>query len=210
MNISQIERTKIARRSRTSRRKRKPPTVLTAEELRKLFTNSTDHVCGIMLRLIYGAGLRLNEIVRLRVEDLDFECMTISVQKGGGDTRLTIMPRSLRVPLMREISCKTPDAFVFSLKRNGSAPISPRTLQHYLSQKIRELSTPRITLQSLRETFAVHMLEQGLDARLVRQLMGYAHERSLARYLDYVEELPARLVSPMDFTGFGEVVSRAG
>ncbi len=75
------------------------PTVLTKEEVHRLF----QHMSGtplLMARLLYGAGLRLMECVRLRVQDLDFDYLTITVRDGKGNKdRVTILPQSLLVPL---------------------------------------------------------------------------------------------------------------
>ncbi len=79
------------------------PTVLTREEVQRLFAHlSGTHL--LMARLIYGAGLRLMECIRLRVKDLDFEYRTITVRDGKGEQdRITILPESLIIPLQEHL-----------------------------------------------------------------------------------------------------------
>lgn len=86
-----------------SRQRRRLPVVLTHYEVRKIL----EHLSGkhkLMVELLYGAGLRLNELLSLRVKDLDFELLTITVRSGKGDKdRTTLFPQSLKEPLKEQL-----------------------------------------------------------------------------------------------------------
>jgi integron integrase len=80
------------------------PTVLSQEEVAALLAHVNGAV-GLMLELLYGAGLRLMECVRLRIRDLDFERLQITVRSGKGDRdRVTVMPECLEVPLRNQVT----------------------------------------------------------------------------------------------------------
>ncbi|MBU1698736.1 MAG: phage integrase N-terminal SAM-like domain-containing protein [Candidatus Eisenbacteria bacterium] len=86
-----------------ARRRRKLPVVLTIEEVRALFAQLRG-LARIMLAVIYGGGLRLNELVQLRVKDLDFDAGTITIRAGKGDTdRVTLLPKRLHPGLQKHL-----------------------------------------------------------------------------------------------------------
>jgi integron integrase len=79
------------------------PTVLTVEEVKKVFAQLSDTTL-LILKLLYGSGLRVMEGARLRVKDLDFEMLQIAVRRGKGDVdRLTLLPASLKEPLQKHL-----------------------------------------------------------------------------------------------------------
>ena len=86
-----------------AKRGRKLPVVLTLDEVRVVLAQLRGKLC-LMLELIYGAGLRLSELVRLRVKDIDFEAASVTVRCGKGDKdRTTLLPASLRDPLRKHL-----------------------------------------------------------------------------------------------------------
>jgi len=88
-----------------AKRPKRLPTVLTREEVQRVLTHLSG-TYGLMARLLYGAGMRLMECVRLRIKDVDFHAGTITIRSGKGDKdRVTILPESLRQPLHDHIEC---------------------------------------------------------------------------------------------------------
>lgn len=80
------------------------PTVLTVEEVKQIFSELSDTTL-LILKLLYGSGLRVMEGARLRVKDLDFEMLQITVRRGKGDVdRLTLLPASLKEPLQKHLT----------------------------------------------------------------------------------------------------------
>ncbi|MCB1306645.1 MAG: site-specific integrase [Leptospiraceae bacterium] len=185
--------------SRTRQAESEPIVVHNKHELQQLFAVSSDHVCGLMLRLLYGSGLRLNEIVELKVSDLDMEGMRLRVGTNGKRTHTTVLPDSVKYDILREMSNKRPEDYIFSLRNapDGTAiPISKRTLQNYLQRKSAEVNI-RFTAQSLRDSFIVHMLLRGIDSSLLKRILGYRNERSLMRYIHHITGKPIELESPL-------------
>ena len=88
-----------------ARQKRRLPVVLSHQEVQRLLTELRG-LHRVMVELLYGAGLRLNELLNLRVKDLDFDLGTITVRSGKGDKdRTTLLPDRLREPLHDQVEC---------------------------------------------------------------------------------------------------------
>jgi integron integrase len=223
------------------RAKRGPklPVVLTTDEVQKILSY-TEGTTGLMLKLAYGGGLRISEIIRLRVQDLDFGNNNLMVRSGKGDKdRVTILPASLindlqnhlkRVRQLHEDDCKAghgavwlpgalarkyPNAptewtwqYVFPAARLAVDPESGRLRRHHISDQIlqRALKTAaqqadipkRVTVHTLRHSFATHLLMQGVNIREVQELLGHKSVDTTMIYTHVVRTLSARPKSPLD------------
>lgn len=191
---------RIAQFKKTRSNQEDEVVVHTHKELEKLFENTNDHACGIVLRLIYGAGIRLNSIIDLRIGDLNLDRNTITIRRKKDDHYTTILPEAIKYDLLRQCDKRSPDDHLFSLRtlnQSKIVPISKRTVQTYLQRKS-EILGCRYTSQSLRDTFIVHMLMSGTDSCLLQNMLGYSKERSLQRYILHASEQPVQLNSPLE------------
>lgn len=175
--------------------------VLSDEELGRLFEGMQGSIYGTMLRLIYGAGVRLREITQIRVEDLDFEKGWIRLRdEYDNPAHSTILPHALVSELSREVQGKLPLDLLFGQHRFKSGrfvPISRRTLQQVLTRTAQEICLGRITVQMLRDNFAIHTLQNGADPRLLASIMGYSNIRALVKYNRYIRAGEIRIPSPL-------------
>lgn len=178
-----------------------PQRILEKEELDALFENTRNHICGIMIRLIYGSGIRLHEIVRIRVGDVNFEELRIQLRNEDDEiSHSTIFPGSLKFDLMRETYGKSEADFLFSLRKGSSGeyvPVSRRTLQHYLAKSAEALNLGKVTTQTLRDNFAIHLIQKGVNPKKLMKLMGYKNIRSVLRYTRLVPDSDIRVSSPL-------------
>ncbi|MCB1327234.1 MAG: tyrosine-type recombinase/integrase [Spirochaetales bacterium] len=178
-----------------------PVRVLAPAELTRLFDGTRMHVCGLMLRLVYGAGLRLQEVTRILVGDIDHERGYMRV-RGDRDlvTHTTIFPDCLRYDVIRQGQGRASDAILFSLREQegrGPLPVARRTVQHFLSGATARLKLGRITVQTLRDNFAIALLRRGIDPRYVASFMGYRSGRALGRYQSACPVDQIRIMSPL-------------
>ena len=178
-----------------------PVRVLSETELSRLFEGTRMHVCGLMLRLVYGSGLRLQEVTRILVGDIDYERGYVRV-RGDRDTvtHTSIFPECLHYDVIRQGQGRKSDSILFSLREEADRrplPVARRTVQHFLSGATARLNLGRITVQTLRDNFAIALLRRGIDPRYVASFMGYRSGRALARYQSACPVDQIRILSPL-------------
>jgi integron integrase len=195
---------------------------------------------ALMAKLLYGAGLRLMECVRLRIQDVDFGQNILYVRGGkGGKDRTTILPQNIReelrlhiervtdlhrrdleegygeVYLPEALSRKYPNAaretrwqYIFPSKKRSIDPRSGREMRHHVLesglQKAVKLAVQRAGIQkratchTLRHSFATHMLENGINIRVLQELMGHADVKTTEIYTHVMKRDITSLQSPLD------------
>jgi integrase/recombinase XerD len=147
----------------------------------------------------YAAGLRVSEVVALKVTDIDSQRMVIRVEqgKGGKDRYVMLSPRLLTL-LRTYWKTVRPQQWLFP-GRNPSGHLTVRTRQvvcHHAWQNS-GLTKP-VTMHSLRHCFATHLLEQGTDLRTIQLLMGHRSLTTTGRYLSVATSSICATASPLD------------
>jgi integrase/recombinase XerD len=192
-----------------AKRPHKLPIVLSQEEMLLFF----DHVPGLKnraaLMTCYGAGLRVSEVVALRVSDIDGKRKLIRVEQGKGQKdRYAMLSERLHMVLRRyfkafhpEGGLFDPDEYLFpSWKRDHHMNASS------LQLACREAAAhaglrKKVTVHGLRHAFATHLLEQGTDLRIIQVLLGHSEIDTTARYTRVSPQIVAGTVSPLDRLG---------
>lgn len=158
------------------KREQRLPVVLSREEVQRLFATVTNLKQKALFMVAYDSGLRLSEIINLRVEDLDSQRMVIRIREGKGkkDRYARLTPGLLK--LLREYwQAYRPKTLLFP----GATPDKPYDLAtpgQLLKKVCRKAGiTKRVSMHTLRHTFATHLLEAGTNLRVIQQLLG--HER---------------------------------
>jgi site-specific recombinase XerD len=184
------------------RRPWKLPVVLSQEEILQFF----DHVEGMKNRAAlmtsYGAGLRVSETVGLKVSDIDSQRMLIRVEQGKGqkDRYAMLSPRLLEV-LRRYWRSYRSRHFLFPSWREHRH-MSATSLQTACREATaRSGLRKRVTVHTLRHSFATHLLENGTDVRVIQALLGHSRIDTTARYAWVSPKLVAATVSPLDRIG---------
>ncbi len=178
---------------------RKLPVVLSYEEVLAFF----DHVPSLKYRaalmVCYGAGLRISEAVALKVADIDSKRGLIRVVQGKGhkDRYTMLSPRLLEVLRRYYRSARPPDYLFPSWRKDRH--LSSSSLQmacHEAAQRAH--IAKRVTVHTLRHSFATHLLENGTDIRVIQVLLGHTRIDTTARYAAVSPQLVATTVSPLD------------
>lgn len=183
------------------RKEQKLPDVLNDNELMRLFSSVKNLKHRTILMLAYASGLRVGEVVRLRVEDLDGERRLIHVRgaKGRKD-RYTVFPESLRGQLIEYWKR-------FGLGRagwlfQGQSPdrhLAERSIQAVIQRAVEKASIKkRAAMHTLRHSFATHSLEQGTDLRYIQELLGHRSIKTTEIYTHVSNRDIGRIISPLD------------
>lgn len=174
------------------------PTVLSKDEVKHMIddTENPKHKC--MLSLLYGAGLRVGELVRLNMGDVDFDRGLIHIVNGKGKKdRYTLLPESIRQTLETQKRLKKPTEFLFTSPRGGR--LTEATVQHVVSQSAkRSKITKNVTPHTLRHSFATHLLESRTDIRYIQELLGHAKLQTTQIYTHVANNNLKNIISPLD------------
>lgn len=175
------------------------PIILSQQEVELFFQNvpSLRNRAGLMVA--YGAGLRVSEVVALKVEDIDSQRMLLRVQhgKGGRDRYAMLSPRLLQV-LRTWYRAARPMEWLFPGWRVNTH-LTPSSLQQACRDAAERAGLrKRITVHSLRHSFATHLLENGADIRVIQVLLGHQRIDTTARYTTVSTQVISATASPLD------------
>lgn len=175
--------------------------VFTREEIAGILSNVPDRKYRVALMLVYSSGLRVGETACLRRRNVDLEAMVIHVNdRSGRAVRDTIVARAAAVEIALLLE-QDGDASPYLLPGRGrSTCVSARTIQRAFAEALLAAGITRhCTLGWLRHSFAVHLLEDGIDRRMVQTLLGITTASMITPYLKLAgRRNPLRIMSPLD------------
>ncbi|MCP3441195.1 site-specific integrase [Bradyrhizobium sp. CCGUVB14] len=182
-----------------ARQPRKLPVVLSADEVVSFLEAIPSLKSRTALTTVYAAGLRVSEVVLLKVVDIDSQRMLIRVEhgKGGKDRYVMLSPQLLRI--LRTYWRLTRPKRWLSPGRDDERPLAPNVL-HAACRSARAAAglSKSVTAHTLRYTFATHLLENGADVRIIQVLLGHASLASTARYTQVATKTISNTPSPLD------------
>lgn len=173
------------------------PEILTKEEIKKMIDYTFNIKHKLILKILYGCGLRVGEIVNLKKEDVNFkdELIHIKLAKGKKD-RFVKIPESIIDEL--ESYCKLEnDDILFSSNRGGK--LSTGTIQAIVDDAGKKAGIKKeVYPHLLRHSFATHLLEQGTDLRLIQKLLGHSDIKTTQMYTQISQQSIKNIRSPLD------------
>jgi integrase/recombinase XerD len=189
----------IPERIAYARSPRTLPVVLSAEEVVRFLEAVPSLKTRTALTTAYAAGLRASEVVGLKVGDIDSERDVMLVRHGKGGKDRTVMLSSQLLRILRTYwRLARPKEWLFP-GRDGTAPIDVQVLYSACrSARVAAGIDKRVTVHTLRHSFATHLLENGTDIRIIQVLLGHNNLSSTARYTKVSNGLIRRTESPLD------------
>jgi site-specific recombinase XerD len=203
-----LDRPDLARRLVRVSHPRKLPVVLSRDEVTRLLNATTCIKHQAALSVAYGAGLRVAEVSMLKVRDIDSERMLLRVERGkGGQYRNAMLPTDLLTLLRqwwklgREQGVMHRDGWLFP-GQHALKPISTRQLYRVVVEAAQAAQiAKRVGPHTLRHSFATHLLEDGIDIRIIQTLLGHAKLENTAFYTRVATRTVRAVTSPLDKLG---------
>ena len=180
------------------RKEKKLPVILSMEEVRRLIQCAYNIRHKALLSLIYSAGFRVGEAMRLRISDVDSERMLIHIKgaKGRKDRYTLLSKRALEI-LREHMRIYTPKIYIF--EASGGKPYSVRSAQNVLQIAAKRAGIEKkITPHSLRHSFATHLLENGTDIRYIQNLLGHSSPKTTMIYTHVSDIAVQKIRNPFD------------
>jgi integrase/recombinase XerD len=178
---------------------RKLPVVLSPEEVARLLDAAPGLKYKAALSVAYGAGLRAAEVISLKVGDIDSKRMVIRVEQGKGRKDRYVMLSPQLLDLLRDWwRTARPQGWLFP-GRDRVRPMTARQLNYACHAAAdRAGIDKRVSLHTLRHSFATHLLEQNIDIRVIQVLLGHAKLDSTALYARVATKTIQQVISPLD------------
>ncbi len=173
------------------------PEILTKEEVRKLINAPSNIKHRLILKLLYGCGLRVSEVVNLKKDDLNFNegLLHIQLAKGKKD-RFIKIPESLQKEIENYCTLD-PDEALFPSNRGGK--LTTATIQAIVENAAKKAGiTKEVYPHLLRHCFATHLLEQGTDLHLIQKLLGHSDIKTTQIYTQISQQSIKNVRSPLD------------
>lgn len=180
-----------------AKRHKKLPVVLTKSEIAMIIGITKNNKHRLMISLAYGAGLRVSEVVNLKVRDLSIAELSLHIREAkGGKDRISILPEQICNDLQSLMTGKSADDYLFESERGGK--LTTRTAQAVFERSLKLASIKKAaTFHSLRHSFATHLLENGVDVRYIQQLLGHASITTTQLYTKVTNPALRKIRSPL-------------
>jgi site-specific recombinase XerD len=177
----------------------KLPVILNRQELKALFAAPGLLKHRIVLTLIYSAGLRGQEVINLKISDVDFERKTIHIRQSKyKKDRIVPLSDYMAVGLKKYLKAENPHIWLFNGKESDGR-YSVKGLSWVMRESLKKTSiTKEVSLHALRHSYATHLLEQGLNIVTLKELLGHAEITTTMIYLHVAQCDFIKPHSPLD------------
>ncbi|MCF7910770.1 tyrosine-type recombinase/integrase [Candidatus Pacearchaeota archaeon] len=181
------------------KKEKKLPVVLTKEEVKQILNSITNEKSKLMISMMYACGLRVSELLNIKLDDLNFsEKVGIAKQAKGKKDRIFNIPKFLEEDLKKYVQNqkKINQEFLFTGK-NGK--LSSRNLQKIVKHYSKKADIKKdIHCHTLRHSFATHLLENNVDIRKIQELLGHSDLSTTQIYTHISTEELKKIKSPLD------------
>ncbi|NLR94102.1 tyrosine-type recombinase/integrase [Flammeovirga agarivorans] len=176
----------------------KLPVVLSTEEVKSIFLNIQNLKHRAILMTIYSAGLRIGEVINLELKDIDSQRMLIRVEGGKGNKDRNTLLSKKNLEILREYFKQyKPKKYLFEGDKGGK--YSRTSIQRIYKRAINKSRImKKVTVHTLRHSFATHLLENGVDLRYIQTLLGHNSPQTTQIYTHVSTKVVSDIKSPLD------------
>lgn len=180
------------------RKDKKLPTVLSIEEVLLLLQSTKNLKHRTVIAMLYGSGLRIGELIDLKLSDFDFKRKQLHIKNAKGrKDRYTTIAESL-FPLLKNYH-NTYKPKVYFIENPHGGKYSAESIRAFLKKNVKAAGlTKLVTPHTLRHSYATHMLEQGIDLRYIQELLGHSRPETTMIYTHVTRKDLQQIKSPLD------------
>uniref|UniRef100_A0A7V3E8X0 Integrase n=1 Tax=Ignavibacterium album TaxID=591197 RepID=A0A7V3E8X0_9BACT len=174
------------------------PNILTTEEVKSIINSIENLKHRAIISTIYSCGLRISEAVNLEIKDIDSKAMTIKIVNAKGkNDRIVMLSEKLLELLRKYFKEYRPKIYLFEGQNGGK--YSARSIQQIFNNAVKKIKIKKkVTVHSLRHSFASHLLDSGTDIRFIQELLGHKHLSTTQIYTHINPASVKKIKSPFD------------
>ena len=174
------------------------PNILTTKEVRSIINLINNLKHKAIISTIYSCGLRISEVINLNINDIDSSAMTVKIVNAKGNNDRNVMLSEKLLKLLREYF-KTYDPKKYLFTGISGGRYSARSIQQIFNRVVKVAGIKkRVTVHSLRHSFASHLLDSGTDIRFIQELLGHKHLSTTQIYTHINPVSVKKIKSPFD------------
>lgn len=174
------------------------PNILTQEEIKLIINSITNLKHRAIISTIYSCGLRISEAVNLKIEDIDSKAMTVKIVNAKGKNDRIVMLSEKLLELLRKYFKKyKPKIYLF--EEQYGEKYSTRSIQQIFNNAVKKVGIKKkVTVHTLRHSFASHLLDSGTDIRFIQELLGHKYLSTTQIYTHINPASVKKIRSPFD------------
>ncbi len=175
------------------------PRYITATEVKEMMASTPNRKHACIIKMLYGCGLRLNELLHLKLSDINSERMLVHVRNSKGNKdRVVMLAPALLEDLRNYFKAYHPKVYLFEGQNGGR--YSEKSVQNIVKTAAAKAGiTKQVTPHVLRHSFATHLLENGTDIRYIQQLLGHGSVKTTEIYTHITDVAKMKIKSPLDY-----------
>lgn len=174
------------------------PKTISARDIKKLFEVTQNVKHNLMLKICYGMGLRVSEVVNIKITDIDSNTMQVFIERAKGKKdRYANLPESILEQLRAYYKLHKPQKYLFEGLQGEQYSI--RSVQQVFKNAMKKAGINKVIgIHGLRHSFATHLLENGTDIKFIQELLGHNDIKTTMRYIHVSEQQLKNVKSPLD------------
>jgi len=174
------------------------PKTISARNIKKLFEVTQNVKHNLMLKICYGMGLRVSEVVNIKITDIDSNTMQVFIERAKGKKdRYANLPESILEQLRAYYKLHKPQKYLFEGLQGEQYSI--RSVQQVFKNAMKKAGINKVIgIHGLRHSFATHLLENGTDIKFIQELLGHNDIKTTMRYIHVSEQQLKNVKSPLD------------
>lgn len=180
------------------RREHKLPKVLSAGDIKKVLGSIDNLKHRTLISTIYSSGMRISEVLNLKISDIDSKRMMVRIENSKGNRDREVMLSENLLILLREYyKAYKPKKYIF--EGQGGGKYTARSAEQVFEKALRNAKINKeASLHTLRHSYATHLIEQGIDIRIVQELLGHKNIKTTQIYTHITDIRKLKIKSPFD------------